>query len=96
MRTSKPKKLDASIVAALDKLGLTARLKQYELLERWPSIVGEHISRVTTAERIDRGKLIVKVTRSTWRNELLFLRKDIIAKINEAMEQEIVKDIIFR
>jgi len=96
MRSSKPKRLELSITAALEQLGLSARVRQYEVLERWSSIVGDHISSVTNPERIDRGKLIVRVTRSTWRNELTFLKKEIIAKINKAMNQEIVKDIIFR
>ena len=96
MKLSKPKQLSSSIESALQQLGLSARVKQYEVLDRWPSIVGEHIAKVTNPERIDRGRLIIRVTRSTWRNELTFLKKEIIAKINIAMKQEIVNDIIFR
>ncbi len=96
MRSAKPKQLSASIASALQQLGIGGRLKQYEVLNRWSSIVGEHISKVTTPERIERGKLIVRVKQSTWRNELVFMKKEIISKINKAMKQEIVKDIIFR
>ena len=71
-------------------------MRQMEVLERWPQIVGEQIARVTSAERIDGGKLFIHVTRSTWRNELVFLKKALIEKINREMSQEIVKDIIFR
>ena len=96
MRKSKPKELGTSISSVLQQLGLGPRLKQYEVLDKWSSIVGDHIAKVTTPQRMDSGKLLVHVTRSTWRNELVFMKKEIISKINKAMNQEIVKDIIFR
>ena len=96
MRKSNPKEISSSLTSALQQRGLSPRLKQYEVLEKWSSIVGEHIASVTTPQRMDNGKLVVHVTRSTWRNELVFLKKEIINKINKAMNQEIVKDIIFR
>ena len=96
MRKSKPKELSTSISSVLQQLGLSQRLRQYEVLEKWSAIVGDHIAKVTTPQRMESGKLIVHVTRSTWRNELVFLKKEIISKINKAMNQEIVKDIIFR
>ena len=96
MRSSAAKQLSLSLESTLKQLGLSARVRQYEVLERWPAIVGEHIAAVTVPQRIDHGKLIVRVSRSTWRNELVFLKKEIIAKINKAMNQEIVNDIIFR
>jgi predicted nucleic acid-binding Zn ribbon protein len=96
MRTSAPKDIGSAISSVVQQLGIGPRLKQFEMLEAWPLIVGEQIAKVTVAERIDRGKLFVHVTRSTWRNELTFLKKALIMKINKEMEQEIVKDIIFR
>jgi predicted nucleic acid-binding Zn ribbon protein len=96
VRKSEPKELSTSISSVLQQLGLGSRFRQYEVLDKWASIVGDHIAHVTTPQRMDNGKLLVHVTRSTWRNELVFLKKEIISKINKAMNQEIVKDIIFR
>jgi len=42
------------------------------------------------------GKLFVHVSQAEWRNELIFLKKDLIEKINTSMHQDIVNDIIFR
>ena len=42
------------------------------------------------------GKLFVHVPQAEWRNELIFLKKDLIEKINTTMHQDIVNDIIFR
>jgi len=49
----------------------------------------------TDAESIRDGKLFVRVKNAAWRNELLYLKKEIIDKINGEMKQKIVKDIIF-
>ena len=96
MNESRPKPINSSITEVLTSLGLQGKLKQYEVLERWEEIVGEQIAKVTHAETINEGKLFVSVSRSTWRNELIFLKRELIARINAAMQQDVVKDIIFR
>ena len=96
MKRTTPASFGSSVAGALKALGLTKKLRQYEVLERWPAIVGERIAAATEAVRIDDGKLTVHVTRATWRNELTFLKQDLLRKINEVMGEEIVTDIIFR
>jgi len=91
-----PKEFGSAVAQVLERLGLGQQLKQYEVLERWGEIVGDQIAAVTTAERIDGGRLYVHVSRSTWRNELVFLKAGIIDKINKAVDEGIVNDIIFR
>ena len=96
MRISEPKSMHNAIANALQQLGIGPKMKQFEMLERWPSIVGEQIAAIATVERIHDGKLFVRVSRPTWRNELIFLKKELVRKINSTMNQEIIKDIIFR
>jgi predicted nucleic acid-binding Zn ribbon protein len=96
MKTSTPKPFREAMSGLLHDLGLETKLREYEALELWPSIVGEQIAKRSTAERIDNGKMIVHVTSSSWRQELGFLKKELIAKINAAVHQDIVKDIVFR
>lgn len=96
MKRIQPRTLRASLEAVMNELGLSLRIKQMRVLEIWVDVVGKQIADVTTAERIVNGKLTVRVSKAPWRNELVFLKKDIIAKLNRAMGEEIVKDIIFR
>jgi predicted nucleic acid-binding Zn ribbon protein len=96
MKKESAKLIGSGISSVLSVLGIGRKVKQYELLEAWPGIVGEQIAGVTKAERITDGKLFVHVDEAVWRNELVFLKKDLIAKINSTMQQEIVRDIIFR
>jgi predicted nucleic acid-binding Zn ribbon protein len=96
MIASPPRPIKSSLEQTLQSLGLSRKLEQYTVVELWPAIVGERIAKVTIAERINDGKLFIHVTRATWRNELIFLKKEIIDKINATVSHEIVKDIIFR
>jgi len=96
MNKAHPKPIADAISSTLHDLGLQQQIKQYEVLAVWETIVGEQIAKVTAPQRIDDGKLFVHVFRAPWRNELIFLKKDIIAKINAAFHEQIVRDIIFR
>lgn len=77
-------------------LHLGKKLLQYEVVNEWEKIVGKKIASVTTAEKVVDGKLIVRVNSSAWRNELSFLKREIIKKINKKFMEEIITDIIFK
>lgn len=86
--------------SALEKLlkayGIDKKVKAYSVIDDWPEIVGEKVAKNAVAERIESGKLFVRVKSSVWRQEMLFQKQDIIKKINTKYREEIVKDIIFR
>lgn len=96
MKPPLPKPIGIVLPGILKSLGLDAKLGQLEVLRAWPLIVGEQIAAVTSAERIQDGKLFISVKRAPWRNELVFLKKELIKRINAAMQRDLVKDIIFR
>ena len=58
--------------------------------------MGPKIAEVTSAERIRDGKLWVSVGHPAWRNELNFMKAELVEKINREMGAEVVRDIIFR
>jgi len=96
MRSSKPKAMSGIMDAMIIDLGIGPRLKKAEVIDKWSEVVGEHISKVTKPLRIDGETLFVHVTSSSWRNELTFLKKELIARVNEAVGKKIIKEIIFR
>ncbi len=95
-RKSTPKPISDIVGKVINDLGLGSRIREYEIIDLWCRIVGRQIAEVTSAESIHDGKLIVRVKHPTWRNELLFLKRGIIEKINKEMKQEIIKDIYFK
>ena len=93
--TKKPKSLGEALNAVLSNLGIQNKIRQYAILDKWAEIVGEKVASVTTAERIQDGILYVKVKNSAWRNELLFLKEDILEKLSHVSGQVTIRDIWF-
>jgi predicted nucleic acid-binding Zn ribbon protein len=94
-KKSKAEPVGKVLGVLLEELGLGKKLKQYEAVRVWEEVVGERIAKVAVPTKIINGTLIVKVEKSTWRNELSLLKREIIAKINTSLKEEIVKDIKF-
>lgn len=82
--------------AILEQLGIGRKVRQYGIVDLWPHIVGERIAQVTKIERIEGDKLFVSVSSSAWRNELMFLKQELIIKVNAALDGQLINDIIFR
>lgn len=90
------KAIRSVIEQVINDLQLGRTLLQYRVLEEWGTYVGGRIAQVTTPERVVDGKLIVKVKSSAWRNELTFMKKEILSRINSKFNEEIIIDIIFK
>lgn len=84
----------------LQQYGLMQRLKEFQAVEAWPEAVGEHIAKITQAREVRDGCLYVEIksndyTTSAWRNELYFMKADIVQKLNRKVGQNLVHDIMF-
>jgi predicted nucleic acid-binding Zn ribbon protein len=79
----------------LERLGLAGQLAEQRAVQIWPQTVGEKIAAHTRAHAIENGELVVLVDAHAWIQELSFLKPGIIAKLNQALGSEIVKDIRF-
>ncbi len=90
-----PRPLSKSLSILLKSLGIENRIKQNEIIVRWPEIVGEKLSKVTTADKIENGILFVRVTNSAWRNELIYMKTEIINRIYSSLNTDIIRDIRF-
>jgi predicted nucleic acid-binding Zn ribbon protein len=53
------------------------------------------VAEISSAEKIEKGVLYVKVDSPVWRNELVFMKSDIISRLNKALSKPVVKDIKF-
>jgi len=82
-----------SLTKLLKRVGIDQKVCEYDVIYHWPEIVGEQVASVTKALRIVDGVLYVKVKNSTWRNELTFLKSEILTKIAEQNERASVFDI---
>jgi predicted nucleic acid-binding Zn ribbon protein len=96
MTQGSPQSLGSVIDALVRQLGIQTKLKQYDILDVWGSIVGPQIASVTSIDKIEKNVLVVKVTAAPWRTELTFRRSEILDKIHAAMNSDAIKDIRFR
>lgn len=62
----------------------------------WAEVVTEEISRQTEAIKVKNRVLYVNTKSPVWAQELNFLKKEIIDKINAMAGLEAVKDIRFK
>ncbi|MFC1886621.1 DUF721 domain-containing protein [Thermodesulfobacteriota bacterium] len=104
-KTHKPMKRDAAKEAVHIGSVINGLLKTYrhesdsELLRiwgLWNDLVGDVIATHARPHAFKGRLLLVYVTNSTWHHQLLFLKKDIIEKINHAYKKEMVTDIKFK
>jgi len=90
-----PESLGSVLGNLLKDLGLEKRIKEQDIIINWEKIVGNNIAENTKPFKIEGTKLFLKVKSSAWRNELFYLKKELITKLNDSAKQELIKDIIF-
>ena len=89
------KHLKKAIEEAIETTGIKSALKQEAAVLLWDSIVGEVVSSVAKAERVESGMLIVKVETPVWRQELHMQKEEIINKINKKIGTSAIREIRF-
>ena len=87
--------LKTAIKIFLKKAGLDKGVKQNTALLIWDEVVGEKIAENTSAEKVEHGTLTIKVDNSSWRQELVFKKKEIIDKLNSRIGKKTIKEIRF-
>ncbi|MCG8605283.1 DUF721 domain-containing protein [bacterium] len=90
-----PTPLGRSVWRLIRSLGLEKKVKQNEVLIKWSEIVGEQVFQVTRVDRVQNGILFVKVSSSAWRNELIYMKKEILEKIYSSIGKGVIEDIRF-
>lgn len=65
------------------------------LVLHWEKIVEDPISSQTEALKFYKGILYVEAVSSVWANELTYLKKELIDKLNQQFDKPIIKDIKF-
>ena len=89
------KHLKKAIQEAVEGAGIKSALDQESAVVLWGVLVGEVVSSVTKAKRVESGSLIVEVESSVWRQELHMQKADIIKKINKKIGTKAIRDIRF-
>ena len=94
MRT--PRKFDDIVSEVYSIYGMQDAHEEHQALGVWGSVVGETIAKMTEVDKFARGILYVHVLNPSWRNELSFMKKNIVGRLNETIGKVMVKDIVFK
>ena len=73
--------------------GLETPLLQRRLLEAWDSVAGELIARYTTEKYIRNQDLCVHIENPALRSEISMMKTELIAKLNNAVGGQVIRDI---
>ena len=92
---SSPEKVNSILNSFLSSKGYLTSCREYSVISQWKDIVGESVAAISYCENVDNGILYVKVSSSAWRQELCFLKKDILRKIDSHTDCHSIKDIVF-
>ncbi len=79
----------------LKKKRLHIHLEDRHISDAWKKAVGSIISAKTRAYKLKGDTLFVKVSTSTWMQQLQFMKEEIKEKVNAVLEKKPVKNIYF-
>ncbi|MEW5701666.1 MAG: DUF721 domain-containing protein [Candidatus Zixiibacteriota bacterium] len=93
----KPTAIGTILRQRLAALGVARRVKEASVETRWAEVVGPEIAAHTHVAKLEAGRLIVSVDEPAWRQELLYQREAIVAKLNRDVgeDETIVREILF-
>jgi predicted nucleic acid-binding Zn ribbon protein len=94
-KKDKPDHIKNVLDSVLSKHGYISQYYASEIKMKWPDIVGEKIAKVAECTDVKEKVLYVRVDSSSWRQEISFLKEEIISKIRKEIHYNTIKDIIF-
>ena len=96
MRRKKTQAISSVIKEVLKQQDLNKGLLESRAVNYWEKVLGAAVARATHRIYIRDGVLHVEMTSSVLRNELMMWKDKIIINLNQAIGDNIVKDIVFR
>lgn len=96
MKRTEAKNIGQIIEDLLRKEKLDVELDEHRASALWPQIVGDGINRYTAKRYVKNGVMTVHLSSASLANELMLGRSTLIARINEALGREVIREIIFK
>ncbi len=90
------RKVAALLGPALKGLGIYRRTREAQLRALWPSVVGPRLARECQPERLWNATLFVRTTSAALSHQLRIEREVLIAGLNAALGDVVVREIRFR
>ena len=92
---NRPELLKEALQRQIRKLGIARQVAGGRLVAGWNDVVGPKLAAKTEALSVRDGVLTVAVPDAVWRQELQLQKQQLIAKLNDAVEEKVIRDIFF-
>jgi hypothetical protein len=96
MRKKNTESLRDVVRQVLREQHLDGKLNDKHLIEAWPVVLGQNISKYTTELSVKNRTLYVSLSSSVLRHDLFLSRHEIKIALNRHVGKEVIADIIFR
>ena len=93
---STPENVGSILERIFSTLNLGIKVKQYQIWDVWEEVVGEAIARQAQPHQTRNMVLWVTVSSSTWMQQLEFIKKQMVDRLNDRIGEKVITDIRFR
>lgn len=73
---------------------LKGDLQAMQILDIWEKLMGKTIAKYTDSIKIYGDKLYISTKVAPLKQELMFQKENIIARVNEALGEKVIKEVI--
>ncbi len=92
--------MEVSIGEALKEFLKKSRLKSgvqaLQIQEAWANIMGKTIANYTDKIEIINSTLFISTSVAPLKNELIYQKEKIIERVNEALGEKVIKEVVIR
>ena len=88
--------LQDAIQQFLNKSRLRSGIQALRIEDIWEEVMGKTIAKYTDKIQVINHTLYITSTVATLKNELLYQKEKIIERVNEALGEKLVKEVVVR
>lgn len=90
------KPLKEVIDSMLEIYKLKSKVNEVRIINEWENAVGSLIAQKTDKIYVRRGKLYVYLSSSVIKNELVYAREEIVSRLNAAIGEQIITELVVK
>lgn len=94
-KTSAPLRVGDILKEAMKRRNIPVDIRDRKIVSDWENTVGPVISQQTRPEKIRNRTLYLTVSSPIWMQQLQFMKKELLEKVNAALQKDAVSDIFF-
>ncbi|MCQ2347421.1 MAG: DUF721 domain-containing protein [Paludibacteraceae bacterium] len=93
MRRQRFMSMGEIMVDYLRETGLEKPLLERKVVELWSEVMGTTVARLTRSVEVEQGVLRVRLSSAALRSQLFEMRFELVKKMNEAVGDDVIRDV---